>query len=192
MATEVKFKTLLAVSELRLNEIEEFIVSEDIDDIKNAYEQLDELIKRLEKAKNDTIEYLVEQGKELEFMKDWAAMQKGVLVPFRDVRAKIKKQMEKIIDKETQEKLNRELYIQQRVNEEQMKFQHQQQKDREEAVLRQQQREQEWYMQKMDMEKQIQANHSGIMQETPAQPSTQSVKLQKYTTGCIKKKVIEL
>ena len=74
-----------------------------------------------------------------------------------------------------------------------MKFQHQQQKDREEAVLRQQQREQEWYMQKMDMEKQIQANHSGIMQETPAQPSTQSVKLQKYTitpfiestrTGC--------
>ena len=89
--------------------------------------------------------------------------------------------MEKIIDKETQEKLNRELYIQQRVNEEQMKFQHQQQKDREEAVLRQQQREQEWYMQKMDMEKQIQANHSGIMQEKPAQLSTQSVKLQKYT-----------
>ena len=73
MATEVKFKTLLAVSELRIKEIEGFIVSEDIDDIKNAYEQLDELIKRLEKAKNDTIEYLVEQGKELEFMKDWAA-----------------------------------------------------------------------------------------------------------------------
>ena len=73
MATEVKFKTLLAVSELGLNEIEAFIVSEDIDDIKNAYEQLDELIKRLDKAKNDTIEYLVEQGKELEFMKDWAA-----------------------------------------------------------------------------------------------------------------------
>ena len=70
MATEVKFKTLLAVSELRLNEIEEFIFSEDIDDVKNAYEQLHELIKRLEKAKNDTIEYLVEQGKELEFMKD--------------------------------------------------------------------------------------------------------------------------
>ena len=73
MATEVKFKTLLAVSELRIKEIEGFIVSEDIGDIKNAYEQLDELIKRLEKAKNDTIEYLVEQGKELEFMKDWAA-----------------------------------------------------------------------------------------------------------------------
>ena len=48
-------------------------------------------------------------------------------------------------------------------------------------MLRQQQREQEWYVQKMDMEKQIQANLSGIMQETPAQPSTQSVKLQKYT-----------
>ena len=38
-------------------------------------------------------------------------------------------------------------------------------------------------MQKMDMEKQIQANYSGIMQETPAQPSTQSVKLQKYTVA---------
>ena len=168
MATEAKFKTLVAVSELRRNEIEEFIVSEDIDDVKNAYEQLDELIKRLEKGKNDTIEYLVEQGKELEFMEDWAATQKGALVPFREVRAKIKKQMEKIIGKETREKLNRELYIQQRVNEEQMKFQHQQQKDREEAVLRQQQREQEWYMRKMDMEKQLQANHSGTMQETPS------------------------
>ena len=50
----------------------------------------------------------MEQGKELEFMKDWAAAQKGVLVPFRDVHAKIRKQVEKIIDKETQEKLNRE------------------------------------------------------------------------------------
>ena len=48
-------------------------------------------------------------------------------------------------------------------------------------MLRQQQREQQWYMQKMDMEKQIQANHSGIMQETPAQPSTRSVMLQNYT-----------
>ena len=32
-------------------------------------------------------------------------------------------------------------------------------------VLWQQQREQEWYMQKIDMEKQIQANYSGIMQD---------------------------
>ena len=47
IATEVKLKKLLAVSELRLKEIEEFIDSEDIDDVKNAYEQLDELIKRL-------------------------------------------------------------------------------------------------------------------------------------------------
>ncbi len=31
------------------------------------------------------------------------------------------------------------------------------------------------------MEKQIQARHSGVTQETAAQPSTQSVKLQKYT-----------
>ncbi len=181
MATQVKFKTLLAVSELRLKEIEEFIDSEDIDDVKNAYEQLDELIKRLEKAKNDTIEYLVEQGNDLEFMKSWAGTQKGVLAPFRDVRVRIKKQMERITDKETQEKLKRELYIQQRVNEEQMKFQHQQQKEKEEAALRQQQKEQEWYMQKMEMEKQIQASHSGVTQETVARPSTQSVKLQKYT-----------
>ena len=43
---------------------------EDIDDVKNAYELLDQLMKRLEKAKNDTIEYLVEQGKELEFIRD--------------------------------------------------------------------------------------------------------------------------
>ncbi len=136
---------------------------------------------RLEKAKNDTIEYLLKQGNDLAFMKSWAGTQKGVLVPFRDVRVRIKKQMEKITDKETQEKLNRELYIQQRVNEEQIKFQHQQQKEKEEAALRQQQKEQEWYMQKMDMEKQIQARHSGVTQETVAQPSTQSVKLQKYT-----------
>ena len=131
----------------------------------------------MEKAKNDTIEYLVEEGNDLEFMKSWAGTQKGVLVPFRDVRGRIKKQMERITDKETQQKLNRELYIQQ----EQLKFQHQQQKEKEEAALRQQQKEQEWYMQKMDMERQIQASHSGVTQETATQSSTQSVKLQKYT-----------
>jgi hypothetical protein len=181
MATEAKFKTLLAVSELRLKEIEEFIGSEDIDDVKSAYEQIDELIKRVEKAKNDTIEYLVEQGNDLEFMTTWAGTQKGVLTPFRDARAKIKKQMEKITDKEAQEKLERELHIQQRVNEEQMRFQHQQQKEREEAAFRQQQREQEWYMQKMEMEKRMQASLPNVTQEATAQPSTQSVKLQKYT-----------
>ena len=60
-------------------------------------------------------------------MKDWAATQKDVLVPCKNKEADRKK----IIDKE---KLNRELYIQQRVNEKQMKFQHQQQKDREETL----------------------------------------------------------
>ncbi len=71
------------MSELRLKEIEEFIDSEDIDDVKNAYEQLDALIKRLEKAKNDTIEYLVEQGNDLEFMKSWAGTQKRSFSAFQ-------------------------------------------------------------------------------------------------------------
>ena len=107
-------------------------------------------MERLEKVKNDTIEYMVEQGKELEYIKDWTRTQKGFLALFRNVQWRVKKQMEKLVTRRLK-KLNRELYIQQQVNEEQIKFQHQQQKEKEEAALRQQQREQEWYMQKVDM-----------------------------------------
>ena len=76
---------------------------------------------RLEKAKNDTIEYMVEQGKELEYIKDWTWTQKAFLAPFRNVRWRVKKQMEKSMTKGLK-KLNRELYIQQQVNEEQIKL----------------------------------------------------------------------
>ena len=145
MAAEVKYKMLLAVWNLRLKERHE-----DIDDVNNAYELLDQLMERLEKVKNDTIEYMVEQGKELEYIKDWTRTQKGFLALFRNVQWRVKKQMEKSVTRRLK-KLNRELYIQQQVNEEQIKFQHQQQKEKEEAALRQQQREQEWYMQKVDM-----------------------------------------
>ena len=53
------------MSKLRLNEIEEFIVSEYIDDVKNAYEQL-ELIKPLEKAKMTPSSTLWNKGRNLD------------------------------------------------------------------------------------------------------------------------------
>jgi len=77
--------------------------------------------------------------------------------------------------------LDKQLYVQQKVSEEQTKVRLQQQKKIEEATLRQ-----EWYMRKLDYEKQIgesQAEHlGGGNPGKHATSSTQSVKLQKYTT----------
>lgn len=80
--TEVKFGRQLAVAALQLEEIRELSGSEDKEDVVTAYEQLMELIKRLEKAKDQTIDYLLDSDKGLDFIKQWTAEQKKLIQPF--------------------------------------------------------------------------------------------------------------
>ena len=178
--TEEKFNKQLAVANIKLEEISELSNSGYVKDISLANEQIGTLISRLEKSKDRTIDYLIETDKELVYIKQWTADQKVAIQPFRDARYGIKKKLD-----ETQEALKKQLYVQQKVSEEQTKLKFQQQKEIEAAMIQQQQREEEWYLKKLGFEKQIgktQAEYlAGGDSGKHGTSLTQSVKLQKYT-----------
>ena len=180
--TEEKFNKQLTIAKLKLEDIQELSTSEDSEDVSTAYDQLGELVKRLEKWKDATVDYFMESDKELDYIKTWTTDRKAQILPFREARLKIKKQMEEIAARETQEKLEKELHVQHRVNEEQRKYRMQQQEEIEEAARRQQQQEEEWYLRKVDFEKQIRESQAeSVSKEKPTTSSPQSVKLQRYT-----------
>ena len=82
-------------------------------------------------------------------------------------------------------KLEKQLYIQHKVNEEQTKLKLHQQKEIEEAIFLQNQREEELYRKKLEFEKEITESQLQRMEEAKAGKNTtapQSGKLQKYTT----------
>lgn len=183
--TEGKFTKQLAVAKIKLEEILELSTSGYVEDISLANEQIGALISRLEKSKDGTIDYLIEIDKELEYIKQWTADQKVAIQPFRDARHGIKKKLDEFTKDETQGALEKQLYVQQKVSEEQTKLKLQQQKEIEAAMMQQQQREEEWYLKKLGFEKQIGETQAEYLvggdSGKHGTSSTQSVKLQKYT-----------
>ena len=182
--TEEKFTKQLAVAKIKLEEILELSTSGYVEDISLANEQIGALISRLEKSKDGTIDYLTEIDKELEYIKQWTADQKVAIQPFRDARHGIKKKLDEFTKDETQGALEKQLYVQQKVSEEQTKLKLQQQKEIEAAMMQQQQREEEWYLKKLGFEKQIGETQAEYLVGGDSgkhrTSSTQSVKLQKY------------
>ena len=133
--TEGKFRKQLEVAKLKLDEIEETLASGNAEDISGTYEQIGELIKRLEKSKDATADYLMETDKDLEYIRQWTMDHKEDISPFRKVRDQIKAKMEEIARKEAELELEKQLYIQHKVNEEQTKLKLHQQKEIEEAIF---------------------------------------------------------
>ena len=127
--TEEKFDKQLAIAKLKVEEILELSTSGYNEDILLAYEQIGGLIKPLETSKDRTIDYLVDMDKDLEHIKQWTANQKEAIQPFRDARYQIKKRMDEFSKEETQAELDKQLYVQQKVSEEQTKLRLQQQKE---------------------------------------------------------------
>ena len=152
---EERFSKQLAIAKFKLEEIMGLSASECMKDISLAYDQIGELIQRLERSRDGTTDYLIEMDKDLEYIKQWTADNKEVIQPFRDARHQIKKRMDEFAEEETQVELKKQLYVQQKVSEEQTRLRLQQQKEIENATIQQQQREEEWYMRKLDFEKQI-------------------------------------
>lgn len=146
--TEDKFRKQLEVAKLKLDEIEETLASGNAEDISGTCEQIGELIKRLEKSKDATADYLMETDKDLEYIRQWTMDHKEDISPFRKVRDQIKAKMEEIARKEAELELEKQLYIQHKVNEEQTKLKLHQHKEIEEAIFLQNQREEEWYRKK--------------------------------------------
>ena len=180
--TEDKFNKQLEVAKLKLEEIRELSLSEHMEDISLAHDQIGALIANLEKSKEWTVEYLIELDKDLEYIKTWQTENKGAFQPFRDARLNIKKKLDEYITAENQAELDKQLYVSQKINEEQTRLKLRQQKD---AAMEQQQWEEEWYLRKLDFEKQIGQGHAehakGADFGKPDKSSPKSVKLQKYT-----------
>ena len=182
--TEAKYGKQLAIAKLKLDEILELSGSEFTEDVSLAYNQIGELIKRLEMSKDGTSDCLIDADKDLEYIKQWNADHKEDLQPFRHARYQIKQKIDEFAKEKTRLELEKQLYVQQKVSEEQTKLRLRQQKEIEEAAMLQQKREEDWYMKKLDFEKQIgesQAEHVGGGNTGNHTTSTQSVKLQKYT-----------
>ena len=88
--TEDKFRKQLEVVKLKLDEIVEILASGNTEDISGTYKQIGELIKRLEKLKDTTADYLMETDKDLEYIKQWTMDHKEDISPFRKVRDQIR------------------------------------------------------------------------------------------------------
>jgi len=91
----------------------------------------------LEISKDGTTNFLIDTDKNLEYIKQWTADHKEAIQPFRDAHYQNKKRLEEFSKQETQAELNKQLYGQQKVAEEQAKLRLQQQKEIE-ATLQQQ------------------------------------------------------
>ena len=109
--TEDKFRKQPEVAKLKLDEIEEILASGNAEDVSGAYEQIGELITRLEKSKDATADYFMETDKDLEYIKQWRLDHKENMSPFRKVRAQIKGKMEEIALKETELELEKQLHF---------------------------------------------------------------------------------
>ena len=94
--TEDKFRKQLEVVKLKLEEIVEILASGNTEDISGTCEQIGELIKRLEKLKDTTADYMMETDKDLKYIKQWTMDHKEDISPFRKVRDQIKAKMEEI------------------------------------------------------------------------------------------------
>lgn len=180
--TDVKFGKQLAVAALQLEEICELSGSGDKEDVFTAYEQLMELIKRLEKAKDKIINYLLELDKGLDFIKQWTVEQKRLIQSFWETCLQIKKQVDETAAREAEEKVKTEIGVQQQINKEQRKYRLQEQQEMEEIARRQQEQEEKWYLRKLDFGKQLRESKDvGAGKEKTETSPGQSVKLQKYT-----------
>jgi len=90
--------------------------------------------------------------------------------------------VEETAAREAEEKVKTEGCVQQQINEEQRKYRLQEQQEMEEIARRQQEQEEEWYLRKLDFEKQLRESKDvgagkGKTETFPGQ----SVILQKYT-----------
>ena len=123
-ASEDKYEKQLAFAEMRLDEIMEEATKDGTGDVAFACEQQGQIIKRMENAREATVDSLMEAEKDINYIKQWTAKCKASLQPFKEARLKLKNKMDEINENAIQEKLRKELFIQQKVNEEQLSTKH--------------------------------------------------------------------
>ena len=178
MDSEVKHEKCVTLKKIKMTEVEELADTNSEDDVALAYEKAVESIKRLELSKDNTLQSLVDDNKDLEYIEEWSAKQKDCIAQFRQQRDRCKKKLDELKNKGREEKLKRDIEDQRRVNFEQAKFQEQQQREVEEAIIRQQKTEEEWFMRKLELQRK--SGETGD-EDSSTRKAQQTVKLQRYT-----------
>ena len=173
---ETKYSKELAAAKIMLEDIEEALESEEKEDIEHGYERINEIIKKLESSKDHTTELMLSEEKTIEEVREWNRKQKEEIKEFRDLRKKLKQELEKFVEKEKEQKQAVELEHQQNIRTQQERIDREREQKIEEARIRDQQREEEWYRKKLEMELEITKKKTEEIQV-----KQQSVKLQKYT-----------
>ena len=184
MSSDSKYNTELAAAKILLEDIKETLEAEEKENIEHGYERINELIRKLESSKDQTTELMLSEEKTIEEVQEWNRKQKEEIKEFRDLRKKLKQELEKFVEKEKEQKRAVELEHQQNIRTQQERIDREREQTIEEARIRDQQREEEWYRKKLEMELEITKKKTEEIQV-----KQQSVKLQKYTITPIQRRI---
>jgi len=146
-----KHDQLLGFSNLKLEEISKTWKNCDQEDLELYYNKICGLIRKLEISIDETVERMLESERTLDEIKNWSVQQKEGLQMFRELRGQINLTLDEGRRQEEDEKAQRELDKQRAINKEIMEARLAEQKELEAAQIRQQQREEEWLIKKLEM-----------------------------------------
>lgn len=166
----------MLVGKLMLEDIEETLDDGEKEDIELAYERVGEMIKKLEMSKDETTEAMLGEEKTIEEVRAWNKKQKEEMGAFRDVRKRLRKELENYTRRELEQKQEAEMEYQRHLMDEQTRIAKQREQEQEDAKLREQQRKEDWHKRKLEMELEMAKRKSEDLDAKP-----KSVKLQKYT-----------
>lgn len=120
MAKTAKHDQLLEFSKLKLEEISKTWESCDHEDLELCYDKICGLIRKLEISIDEVGEHMLESEQTLEHIKKWSEEQKEGLLPFREIRSRIKFSLDEQRSREEDQETQRELKRQRAINKEVM------------------------------------------------------------------------
>ena len=104
------FKTYnIALAEIKMKDL--MLTEKDSGELAIALESSENILKRLERLKDATTDYLLEIDKELSYVQNWSEKAKSAIQPFRKKRQELKKWLEIVREEEREAKLEKELAI---------------------------------------------------------------------------------
>ena len=131
---------------------------------------------------------MLDEDKTLEEVTSWSNAQKEELRAFRDLRATLRNKISEKRREETDRELQREIEKQRIINKEAVQARLREQREMDEASIRQIQREEEWITRKLQLEKEAR-ELTAYKESLPAKSAAQAVKLQKYTITPIQRRL---
>ena len=176
MAAEAKYNQELTTGQIVMEDVQETLESGEKEEFDVAYERICEITKKLEISKDKITEEMLAEEKTIDQVREWNKEQKEKIKEFQNMRKRLKEELVGFRQRETEKKKEDELQHQRRLMEEQATIDRRREQEREEAKIRDQEREEQWFNKKLELEMEMAKKR---MEKEKAKP--QSVKLQKYT-----------